>query len=570
MAQVVIMPKQGQSVESCIVSEFKKKVGDQVAVGDVLFSYETDKASFDEESKVAGTVLACFFADGDEIPVLTNVMVIGNPGESFAEFAPSGAAPVAETPAAPAPAAPAAAPAAPAAAPAATPHEGVVFMPKNGQSVESCIVSEFKVKVGDTVKAGDVLFSYETDKASFDEEAKVDGTVLAIFWNDGDEIPVLQNVMVIGKPGDSFAEFDPKASAAPAAAPAATATPAAAPAATPAATPAAAPAAAVVAGAPVSPRARKLAEEKGVNTAAIAGTGPHGRIIERDVIAAAAAQGPLTGLAKAKMAEGGLVAGPGTGLAGTVKGSDLKVWKANHTEIAGEGEEFEVRKMSNMRKIIAKSMYNSLQNSAQLTHMLGADARKVQAIRKKAKKALEEGKIDVNITINDLVCYAVIKALLKFPNVNSHCLGDAMRLFRNVNLGIAVDTERGLMVPAVKNANDLNIIGLSKNLKKVAEDCKKGSISPDLLSSEAASFTVSNLGGFGVEYFTPIINVPQSAILGVGTIVARPKDLGNGVYAFVPYMGLSLTYDHRAIDGGEATKFLKQVAVEIENLEVEF
>ena len=569
MAQVVIMPKQGQSVESCIVSEFKKKVGDQVAVGDVLFSYETDKASFDEESKVAGTVLACFFADGDEIPVLTNVMVIGNPGESFAEFAPSGAAPVAETPAAPAPAAPAAAPAAPA-APAATPHEGVVFMPKNGQSLESCIVSEFKVKVGDTVKAGDVLFSYETDKASFDEEAKVDGTVLAIFWNDGDEIPVLQNVMVIGKPGDSFAEFDPKASAAPAAAPAATATSAAAPAATPAATPAAAPAAAVVAGAPVSPRARKLAEEKGVNTAAIAGTGPHGRIIERDVIAAAAAQGPLTGLAKAKMAEGGLVAGPGTGLAGTVKGSDLKVWKANHTEIAGEGEEFEVKKMSNMRKIIAKSMYNSLQNSAQLTHMLGADARKVQAIRKKAKKALEEGKIDVNITINDLVCYAVIKALLKFPNVNSHCLGDAMRLFRNVNLGIAVDTERGLMVPAVKTANDLNIIGLSKNLKKVAEDCKKGSISPDLLSSEAASFTVSNLGGFGVEYFTPIINVPQSAILGVGTIVARPKDLGNGVYAFVPYMGLSLTYDHRAIDGGEATKFLKQVAVEIENLEVEF
>ena len=569
MAQVVIMPKQGQSVESCIVSEFKKKVGDQVAVGDVLFSYETDKASFDEESKVAGTVLDCFFADGDEITDLTKVMVIGNPGESFAEFAPSGAAPVAETPAAPAPAAPAAAPAAPA-APAATPHEGVVFMPKNGQSVESCIVSEFKVKVGDTVKAGDVLFSYETDKASFDEEAKVDGTVLAIFWNDGDEIPVLQNVMVIGKPGDSFAEFDPKASAAPAAAPAATATPAAAPAATPAATPAAAPAAAVVAGAPVSPRARKLAEEKGVNTAAIAGTGPHGRIIERDVIAAAPAQGPLTGLAKAKMAEGGLVAGPGTGLAGTVKGSDLKVWKANHTEIAGEGEEFEVKKMSNMRKIIAKSMYNSLQNSAQLTHMLGADARKVQAIRKKAKKALEEGKIDVNITINDLVCYAVIKALLKFPNVNSHCLGDAMRLFRNVNLGIAVDTERGLMVPAVKNANDLNIIGLSKNLKKVAEDCKKGSISPDLLSSEAASFTVSNLGGFGVEYFTPIINVPQSAILGVGTIVARPKDLGNGVYAFVPYMGLSLTYDHRAIDGGEATKFLKQVAVEIENLEVEF
>ena len=314
-----------------------------------------------------------------------------------------------------------------------------------------------------------------------------------------------------------------------------------------------------------------IASEKGVDTARVAGTGPHGRIIARDVEAAAAAQGTLTGLAKARMADGGLASpGTGTGLAGSVKGSDLKVWQPSHTDIAGEGEEFKVVKMSNMRKLIARSMYNSLQNSAQLTHMLGADARRIQALRKKAKKALEEGKIDANITINDFVCYAVIKALQKFPNLNSHCLGDAMRLFGSVNLGIAVDTERGLMVPAVPHADELNIVGLSKKLKKVADDSKKGSINPDLLSPEAASFTVSNLGGFGVEWFTPIINVPQSAILGVGTIVPRPKDLGGGVYAFVPYLGLSLTYDHRAIDGGEATRFLKQVAQEIENLEVEF
>ena len=444
----------------------------------------------------------------------------------------------------------------------------VVIMPKQGQSVESCIVSEFKKKVGDKVAVGDILFSYETDKASFDEEAKVEGTVLAVFFNDNDEIPVLTNVMVIGNEGESFAEFAPSG-AAPAAAEAPKAE-AAAPAAVAEAPKAEAvvSTAPAVAGAPVSPRARKLADEKGVNTDQIAGSGPHGRIIERDVQAAAA---NLTGLAKAKMAEGGFAApAQGSGLAGTVKAGDLKVWQANHTDIAGEGEEFEVKKMSNMRKLIAKSMYNSLQNSAQLTHMLGADARKVQALRKKAKKALEEGRIDTNITINDFVCYAVIKALKKFPNLNSHCLGDAMRIFKPVNLGCAVDTERGLMVPAILHADDLNIIGLSKQLKKVAEDCKKGSCNPDLLSSEAATFTVSNLGGFGVEYFTPIINVPQSAILGVGTIVARPKDLGGGVYAFVPYMGLSLTYDHRAIDGGEATRFLKQVATEIENLEVEF
>ena len=449
-------------------------------------------------------------------------------------------------------------------------------MPKQGQSVESCIVSEFKVKVGDAVKPGDILFGYETDKATFEEESKFEGTVLAIFWKDGDEIPCLENVLVIGEPGESFEEFAPKGdqgTAAPAPEAASSETVAVQPLSQQTAGPQVSEVApsSYAAESPVSPRAKKLAAEKGVDAAHLVGSGPYGRVIERDVEAAAAAQGRLTGLAKAKLAEGGFMSpGMGSGLAGAVKGADLKVWKPSHTEgLAGEGTEFEVVKMSNMRKLIAKSMYNSLQNSAQLTHMLGADARKVQALRKKAKKALEEGKVDANITINDFVCYAVIKALLKFPNVNSHCLGDAMRLFKPVNLGLAVDTERGLMVPAVPHADEMDIVALSKALKKVADDSKKGSVNPDLLSPEAASFTVSNLGGFGVEWFTPIINVPQSAILGVGTIVPRPKATADG-YEFVPYLGLSLTYDHRAIDGGEATRFLKQVAAEIENLEVEF
>ena len=449
----------------------------------------------------------------------------------------------------------------------------VVIMPKQGQSVESCIVTEFKKKVGDKVAVGDILFSYETDKASFDEESKVEGTVLACFFNDNDEIPCLTNVMVIGEPGESFEEFAPTGAASEPAAQQPEAKAAEAPAKAEASAAQAPVQAAAVSGdavsTAISPRARHLAEEKGIDPSRIAGSGPGGRVIERDVIAAATA--PMTGLAKAMMADGGLQApASGTGIGGMVKGSDLKTWKPSHTDIAGEGTEFTVEKMSNMRKLIAKSMYNSLQNSAQLTHMLGADARKIQALRKKAKKALEEGRIDVNVTINDLVCFAVIKALKKFPKVNSHCLGDSMRLFNTVNLGCAVDTERGLMVPCVKHAEDLNITGLSKALKQVADDCRKGSINPDLLSAEAASFTVSNLGGFGVEWFTPVINLPQSGILGVGTIVPRPKDLGGGVYAFVPYLGLSLTYDHRALDGGEATRFLKQVATEIETLEVEF
>lgn len=167
-----------------------------------------------------------------------------------------------------------------------------------------------------------------------------------------------------------------------------------------------------------------------------------------------------------------------------------------------------------------------------------------------------------------MICYATIKALKKFPQVNAHFMGDSMKNFSKVHFGLAVDTDRGLMVPVIKNADDLTIQGLSNQFKEVATACRKGSINPELLASDAASFTVSNLGNYGVEIFTPVINLPQVAILGVNTIVPRPKDLGDGVYGFVPYLGLSLTYDHRALDGGEATRFVKQVAIEIENLEI--
>jgi pyruvate dehydrogenase E2 component (dihydrolipoamide acetyltransferase) len=250
----------------------------------------------------------------------------------------------------------------------------------------------------------------------------------------------------------------------------------------------------------------------------------------------------------------------GSGLAGTAKAADVGVKNQVYAS------DSVIKPLSNMRKLIAKAMHASLQNSAQLTHHLGADARNILNLRKKVKKAVQNG-YPADITINDFVCFAVINALKQFPDVNAHLLDDEMRLFTKVHLGLAVDTERGLMVPAVRNADDLSLQGLAGQLREIASACKKGSVSPDLLSPEAASFTVSNLGAYGVEIFTPVINLPQVAILGVNTIVPRPKDLGDGVYGFVPYMGLSLTYDHRAIDGGEATRFVKQVAIEIENLE---
>ncbi len=436
-------------------------------------------------------------------------------------------------------------------------------MPKQGQSVESCILTEFKKKVGDKVAIGDLLFSYETDKASFEEESKVEGTVLALFFNDGDEIPVLTNVMVIGAEGEDIEAFRPggEVSSAPAAAaaeePSATAQPEVV---------TVAAAAVQTPGCGVSPRARALAAQSGVNLANVAGSGPGGRIIERDIVAAAGSTAKMTPLAKAIALETGAVAPKyGTGLAGAARGADMAA-----ASVATAGADSEVKPISNMRKIIAKAMHASLQNSAQLTHHLSADARRIMELRKKAKKAMEEGRLATNITLNDFVCFAVIKALQQFPNVNSHFLGDSVRLFKKVHLALAVDTERGLMVPVVKNADDMSIITLAENLKQIATACRKGSIDPDLLSSEAASFTVSNLGNYGVEMFTPVINLPQSAILGVNTIIPRPKDIGGGVYAFVPHIGLSLTYDHRALDGGEATRFLKQIAIEIENLEIEF
>jgi len=425
-----------------------------------------------------------------------------------------------------------------------------VIMPKQGQSVESCILTEIKKKKGDLVVAGDVLFAYETDKASFEEISQVDGTVLEVFFSEGDEIPVLTNVMVIGNPSEPTEDFRPYVEK---------------------------PSVEsygiseisstetqnvnIHTSSGISPRARALADKNAVQAETLIGTGPNGRVIERDVQAAIATQPKTTPLTKAVMKETGTPPpNSGSGLAGTAKAADLGV--KNQTCVSDS----EIKPLTNIRKLIAKAMYASLQNSAQLTHHLGADARNIINLRKRVKKAVQDG-FPTDITINDLVCFAVIKALKKYRNVNAHFLGDNMRLFSKVHLGLAVDTERGLMVPAVRNADDLSLQKLADRLKEVANACKKGDIDPDLLSPDAASFTVSNLGNYGVEIFTPVINLPQVAILGVNAIIPRPKDLSDGVYGFVPFMGLSLTYDHRAIDGGEATRFLRQVAIEIENLE---
>ncbi|MCG8580955.1 MAG: 2-oxo acid dehydrogenase subunit E2 [Bacteroidales bacterium] len=433
-----------------------------------------------------------------------------------------------------------------------------IIMPRQGQSVESCIFTDWYKQVGDEIKQGDILFAYETDKASFEQEAEEDGVLLATFCEAGDEIPVLKNIGVVGMAGEDVSTFQTEAGSEAIEEKASSEVLAEE---------------AVVEPVEVvfkesvegekvkiSPRAKKMAEANVVPYEKIEGSGPEGRIIVRDIEAYLSSVPKTTPLAKKVIKEEGLqLAEEGSGLDGMVRAADLS---SNPVY----SKDFEVKKLPNIRKLIAKAMHASLQNSAQLTHHLGADARRMMELRKQVKAT--EGA--PNITINDMVCFAVIKALKQFPDANAHFLGDSVKYFNKVHLGLAVDTDRGLMVPVIKNADDLSISGLSNQFKEVAESCRQGSIDPELLSSEAASFTVSNLGNYGVELFTPVINLPQVAILGVNTIVPRPADLGGGAYGFVPYMGLSLTYDHQALDGGLATRFLKQIAIEIETLSIDF
>lgn len=404
-----------------------------------------------------------------------------------------------------------------------------VIMPRQGQSVETCIITKWFKTKGDKVDAGDLLFSYETDKAAFDMEAPAGGYLLDIFYTEGSEVPVLSNVAVIGAQGEPTAAFGGAATEA---------------------EPSregqadAGQKADITADngtldldlAPdqsekrirISPRARMLAAEKGTDISRIMGTGPNGRIIVSDI--ENAATGFDTGSASVKT-----------------------------------GEAYSDVPLSNVRKLIAKAMHASLQNSAQLTHHMSADARRILEARKTVKERISAGSEKQDITLNDIICWCVLRALEKFPELNSHFLGDTIRTFSGINLGIAVDTQRGLMVPAVVNAGKMNIRQLAAELKSVADSGRKGSIDPGLIRSDAASFTVSNLGNYGVEMFTPVINLPQVAILGVCTITYRPADLGNNTFGFVPFIGLSLTYDHRAVDGGPATLFLKEIKEQIQN-----
>ena len=436
----------------------------------------------------------------------------------------------------------------------------LVIMPRQGQSVESCVITEWKKKKGDNVAVKDVLFSYETDKSSFDEESAAEGTLLEVFAEEGDDVPCLNPVCIIGNAGEDISALVSEAKkqlgedGASEEAQSGMKTPevndsteknavpsAPAPAASAAPETTAAQTKSEDGFMRISPRARHLAEKTDADLSKAVPTGPMGRIIERDINSLL--DKGLTNSAAAK--EEPASAAPAA--------SAPSVPAAEYEDV----------KLPNIRRVIAKSMHASLSNMAQLTLNATFDASEIMSYRASLKANGEKLGMN-NITLNDMVLFAVAKTLLGHRDLNANYLDDKdiMRYFSHVNLGVAVDTPRGLLVPTVFGADTLSLNELAAQTKSVIKDAQAGTINPDLL--RGASFTVTNLGSLGVESFTPVINPPQTGILGVDTITRRVK-LVDGKDVFYNAMGLSLTFDHRALDGAPAAKFLKELCANLEN-----
>ena len=480
----------------------------------------------------------------------------------------------------------------------------VLIMPKQGNTVESCIIVEWKAKEGDTVSVDTPVCEVETDKATVEVPAGATGTVLKILCQEGDDVPVFQPIMVIGKAGEDYSEA--LKAATPEAAEAAPAPQAPAPAQTkvPVAEPAAAPAAPVpeavsapVSAAPamtaatvplpvhaesgagwqpVSPRARRLAQTEALSLAGIAGSGPAGRIIEADVKAALAGRPPLTAAAKDALRAGGAVpAGipaQGSGIGGRVTLADIHSGASTPAAASSAipatlavADEYVDTPIKGIRKVIADRMMGSLATTAQFTLNASANATHLQAFRGRLKEAGEAAGFG-KITINDLVLFATSRVLPSFQYMNGVKLDGVIRNYRNVHLGVAVDTPRGLMVPVIRNANLKSLAQIASEARQLAEACINGTISPDQLTG--STFTVSNLGSTGIESFTPVINAPELAILGVCGIQPKPVMVDEDAYDIQPHLGFSLTIDHAAVDGAPAARFLKALCDAVADIDI--
>ena len=540
----VTMPALGESVSEGTVTRWLKAEGDHVNVDEPLLEVSTDKVDTEIPSPVAGTLQKIVVQIDQTVPVGAELAIIadGAAASTPAPAAAPAAAPVVETPApAPVAAAPVTPPPAPA-APAATGAGTVITMPALGESVSEGTVTRWLKNVGDTIAVDEALLEVSTDKVDTEIPSPVAGTLLAIDVAVDTTVPVGARLGLIGVSGAVISTPVAQVPAQPVT-PAAVSTPApvvAAPVA--AAAPVTPPPAPVAAAAPVSqpadayvtPLVRKLASELGVNLAQVKGTGIGGRIRREDVEALSRPAAPV---ASAPVASAPSAAKPPVVAVSPLRGTTVT--------------------MSRLRKVIAARMVESLQVSAQLTTVVEVDVTKIARLRDRAKGSFE-AREGVKLSFLPFFAVAVCEALKQHPVLNSSVEGDQITYHGAEHLGIAVDTERGLLVPVIANAGDLNMGGIARKIADLAARTRDNKVTPDELGG--GTFTLTNTGSRGALFDTPIINQPQVAILGLGAVVKRPMVVrgedGGETIAIRSMVYLGLSYDHRVVDGADAARFL--------------
>lgn len=472
----------------------------------------------------------------------------------------------------------------------------IVIMPRQGNTVESCIIVGWNKKEGDQVQENTPLCDVETDKATFEVAAGAEGTLLKILHQAGDDVPVLQPIAVIGKEGedwqsmlgesgsikaDSIEEDSLQASSEETGA-----VESSVESSRERATPSPVEFEADLSGsAPASPRARNLAARAALDLSALAGTGPGGRIIERDVQGVLQSQPPMTVAARAALSDTGIgaaISKAPSGIGGRLRAADLEKVSTTQeqTETKGTGlgsingsEERIETPIRGVRKLISDRMHESLSSTAQFTLNSHAPSVRLLELRQRFKESNPELGLSA-ITINDLILFVVSRLLPLYPFMNAHKENDRLITYRRVHLGMAVDTPRGLMVPVIRNADQLNLAQISTEAKRLATACQEGNINPDELTG--STFTVTNLGALGIESFTPVINIPEVAILGVCGMELKPLPNEGSLRSvvdpseirFVPHIGLSLTINHQVVDGAPAARFLKALCDSISQIDL--
>ena len=586
MAFSVQMPALGESVTEGTVTRWLKQEGDRVEVDEPLLEVSTDKVDTEIPSPAAGVLQRIVAGEDETVEVGGELAVIGDAAEEPAgdsggdvETSQPTAEPSEEVAAAEEPSAPAEAPSerdepaeAPQAATAPAGEGTAVRMPELGESVTEGTVTRWLKQVGDQVEVDEPLLEVSTDKVDTEIPSPVAGTLLEITANEDETVDVGAQLAVIGDaaPGGQQAQ-----------APAPEPTPAHEPepeapqaeerpsgdGSAPAEAPAEQPEQAEQGnggGAPyVTPLVRKLAAEHDVDLSAITGSGVGGRIRKQDVLAAAEAKKPAPEPAAAPAAEAAPSAPAPAAQAASTAASPRQVPKP----AAGAPEPGTTVKMPRLRQVIAQRMTDSLRVSAQLTTVQDVDVTRIAALRARAKGEFERRE-GVKLTFLPFFAKATVEALKAFPQVNSSINEETKEVTYHgaVHLAIAVDTPRGLLVPVIKNAEDLNIAGLARKIADVAQRTRDAKIGPDELSG--GTFTITNIGSAGALFDTPIINQPQVAILGTGKITKQPTVVtgpdGDDVIAIRSVCYLPLTYDHRIVDGADAGRFVSAIKARLE------